>query len=69
MESRTVRVPNVGCNGCVNTIKNEVSELAGVTVVSGDPNTKMVTIEWDNPADWSAIKNKMVEIDYAPEEA
>ncbi|QPC80840.1 heavy-metal-associated domain-containing protein [Phototrophicus methaneseepsis] len=69
METKTVKVPNVGCNGCVNTIKSEVSELAGVLKVEGNPETQLVTIQWDNPADWDAIRGKMAEIDYAPEEA
>ena len=69
MHSRTVKVPNVGCDGCVNTIKSEVGELAGVIGVDGNPDTKLITIQWDNPADWAVIKSKMTEIDYAPEEA
>ncbi|GAB4522060.1 MAG: hypothetical protein OHK0046_34170 [Anaerolineae bacterium] len=69
METKTVKVPNVGCNGCVNTIKSEVGELAGVMKVEGNPATQMVTISWDTPADWATIRSKMSEIDYAPEEA
>lgn len=69
MEAKTVRVPNVGCNGCVNTIKSEVGKLTGVVKVEGDPDTQMITIQWDNPADWAIIRGKMTEIDYAPEEA
>ena len=69
MQSKTVKVPNVGCDGCVNTIKSEVSDVAGVIAVDGNPDTKMITVQWDNPADWTSIKNKMAEIDYAPEEA
>ena len=67
METKTVKVPNVGCDGCINTIKSEVGELAGIVKVDGNPNTKLVTVQWDSPADWEAIRNKMAEIDYAPE--
>jgi copper chaperone CopZ len=69
METKTVKVPNVGCNGCVTTIQNEVGELTGVCSVTGDPSTKLITIEWNAPADWATIQNKMTELDYAPEEA
>ncbi len=69
MESKTVKVPNVGCNGCVSTITSELKEIDGVIMVGGNPDTQMIAIEWKDPADWTAIKNKMVEIDYAPEEA
>jgi len=67
MEQKTFKVPNIGCNGCVNTIKNEVSALSGVQRVEGDVTSKMVTVEWDNPANWATIKAKLEEIEYAPE--
>ncbi len=67
MEQKTVKVPNIGCNGCVKTIKNEVSELPGVVSVEGSVETKIVTVQWDAPATWATISNKMAEIDYAPE--
>lgn len=67
MQRKTFKVPNVGCNGCVNTIRNEVSELAGVQSVNGDVDSKMVTVEWDTPASWEQIEATLVDIDYAPE--
>ena len=69
METKTVKVPNVGCNGCVNTIKGELSEIPGVSSVSGDVDSKMITVNWQDPASWTIIKSKMEEIDYAPAEA
>ncbi|MCA9904407.1 MAG: heavy-metal-associated domain-containing protein [Anaerolineae bacterium] len=67
MEQKTFKVPNIGCNGCVNTIKNEVGALSGVQRVEGDVDSKMVTVEWGDPANWSTIKAKLEEIEYAPE--
>jgi copper chaperone CopZ len=69
MEKKTFKVPNVGCDGCVNTIKSELEDLNGVTSVSGVVDTKMVTVEWVNPATWEQIVNTLEEIDYAPEKA
>jgi copper chaperone CopZ len=66
MDKKTFIVPNIGCDGCVNTIKAEVSQLPGVQVVSGDVNSKVVTVEWNGPATWQQIENKLNEIDYAP---
>lgn len=66
MEHKTFQVPNIGCDGCVRTIKNEVSQIAGVKKVEGVVNTKTVTIEWDTPANWSQIEATLKEIDYAP---
>lgn len=67
MQTKTFKVPNVGCGGCVNTIKNEVSELSGVRSVSGVVDSKTITVEWDTPASWEQIEATLVEIDYAPE--
>ena len=67
MEKRTVKVPAIGCDGCINTIKGEVSQLPGVVSVEGNPETQLVTIAWNTPATWANIRHRMTEIDYAPE--
>jgi copper chaperone CopZ len=69
MEVKTVKVPNIGCNGCVNTIKNELGELAGVVKVEGQVEAKTITVQWDDPATWEKIVTVMKDIDYAPAEA
>ncbi len=66
MERKTFQVPNIGCDGCVRTIKNEVSQISGVKAVDGVVDTKTVTVEWDNPATWQKIADTLKEIDYAP---
>jgi copper chaperone len=66
-ETKTFTVPNISCDGCVRTITNEVREIAGVTAVQGDVETKIVTVQWDDPATWDAIREKLTEIEYAPE--
>ena len=40
MESKTFQVPNIGCDGCVRTIKNEVSLISGVKLVNAEVSTK-----------------------------
>ncbi|MEO1288740.1 MAG: heavy-metal-associated domain-containing protein [Chloroflexota bacterium] len=66
---KTFKVPNIGCDGCVNAIKGELSDLDGITKVEGVVDTKMVTVEYDAPADWNQIVATLEEIDYAPEKA
>jgi copper chaperone CopZ len=68
MESKTFRVPNIGCNGCVRTILNEVSQVPGVKTVKADLPTKMVTVTYEGGTTWDAIKSKLAEIDYPAEE-
>jgi len=69
MENRTFEVPNIGCDGCVRTIKNELSELNGVQSVDGSKDTRLVTVTYTAPATWDAIVARLREIDYAPAEA
>jgi copper chaperone len=66
MQSKTFEVPNISCGHCVRTIENEVSDLAGVGTVKADQDTRMVTVEWDDPATWEQITALLVEINYPP---
>lgn len=66
MQSKTFTVPNIGCDGCVRTIVNELTQQAGVTHVTADRDTKVVTVQWDDPATWEQIQATLKEIDYAP---
>jgi len=69
MESKTFKVPNIGCNGCVRTITGELSGKPGIQSVTADVNTKIVTVQWDDPATWDSITATLTEIDYPPEAA
>ena len=64
MEKQTLTIPNISCGHCVMTIKNELSELKGVSAVEGNPEDKTITIEWDSPATLAEIKNILGEINY-----
>ncbi|MDM8553742.1 heavy-metal-associated domain-containing protein [Desulfococcaceae bacterium HSG7] len=64
MEKKTFNIPNISCGHCVMAVKNELSEMAGVVTVAGDPQTKNVTVEFDAPANSDSIKAKLQEINY-----
>lgn len=68
MNKKSVKVPNITCDHCVMTIKNELSELSGVESVEGDPESKMITVEWDDSIDWDSISETLKEINYPAEE-
>ena len=69
MQSKTFKVPNISCGHCVRTIENEVGDLAGISSVTASEETKMVTVEWDEPPqNWATIRALLEEINYAPEE-
>ena len=66
MSEKTFSVPAISCNHCTHTIEMEVGELAGVSRVSADVDSKLVTVEWGEPATWDQIEALLVEIDFPP---
>lgn len=64
MNTIKLSVPNISCGHCVNTIQNEVSELAGIQSVKADAGTKAVEIIFDAPATEEKIKALLAEINY-----
>jgi copper chaperone len=68
MSSKTFTVPAISCDHCVRSIKNEISEIAGVASVEADSKSKVVTVSWDDPATWDQIKATLTEIEYPPQE-
>ena len=66
MQSKTFEVPNISCGHCVQTIQNEVADLAGVKRVQAAQTSRMVTVEWEAPASWEQIRALLVEINYPP---
>ena len=64
MEKTTFSIPNISCGHCVMSIKNELSDLEGVSAVDGDPDTKSMTVAWEAPATLEIIKAQLREINY-----
>lgn len=60
-------VPAISCGHCVHTIKMELSELAGVKKVEGDPATKEINVSYEFPATPEAIEKLLVDINYPPQ--
>ncbi len=68
METKTFVVPNISCGHCTRTIENELADVAGVTAVKAEIESKKVTVSWDAPATWQAINGLLHEINYPPEQ-
>ena len=64
MEKKTFSIPNISCGHCVMAIKNELSELEGVTSVEGNPEAKSIDVEWDAPITEDKIIATLKEINY-----
>lgn len=67
MRTVTYHVPAISCKHCVMTITRELSELEGVSSVSGDVDTKDVSVVFGSPATEEAIEGLMQEIGYPVE--
>ena len=66
METKTILIPNIMCDGCVRTIRNEIGTISGAQVVEGSVDSKIVTVRWESPASWQQIQEKLNEIEYPP---
>ncbi len=67
MEKKIFSVPNISCGHCVMSIKNELSEMEGVSKVEVNPQDKIVTVEWEGLASLEKITEKLKEINYLTE--
>ena len=64
MAQKTFSIPGISCGHCVNAIKTELTELAGVSKVEGNIEGKSVQVEWNAPATEEIIMKKLTEINY-----
>lgn len=64
MQTVTYTIPNISCKHCTHTITMELSELAGVSKVDADVKTKLVKVEFDEPATEAQILETLTAINY-----
>lgn len=50
MTQTTFDAPDISCGHCIQTIEKAVTKLPGVRFISGDPDSKRVTLEYDPAA-------------------
>jgi copper chaperone CopZ len=66
MKTVTLKIPSITCSHCIHTITTELMSITGVKKVTGDENTKEVTVEFDSPATIEIIRDVLTEINYEP---
>lgn len=65
MTRATLEAPDISCGHCIMSIEKAVTKLPGVQFVSGDPEIKQVTVEYDPAlAKLDAIEAAMEEEGY-----
>lgn len=63
MSTATYTVTGMTCGHCVSSVTEEVTEVAGVTGVTVDLETGLLTVE--GQADSSAVRAAVIEAGYA----
>ena len=66
METKTFKVPNMTCNGCVSTVKGEIGQLTGVINVDVNKPAQLATVEGKTPPSWDLIEQALIGIEYPP---
>ncbi|NRQ39905.1 heavy-metal-associated domain-containing protein [Nonomuraea sp. NN258] len=64
MSTATYTVKGMTCGHCVSSVKEEVSEVAGVTSVEVDLASGLLTVNSDSPVDTGAISAAVEEAGY-----
>lgn len=64
MSAITVTVTGMTCGHCVSSVREEVSEIGGVTSVDVDLASGRVTVEADRDIDRAAIAAAVAEAGY-----
>ena len=69
MKIKIFKVPNISCGHCVATIERELRRIEGVRTVKADVESRLVTVEWEEPpASWPGLRAVLDEIEYSPED-
>ena len=64
MSTATYTVKGMTCGHCVSSVREEVSEVAGVTSVEVDLGSGLLTVDSDGPVDAAKIVAAVEEAGY-----
>ena len=63
MSQITIQASNIKCGGCVSTVEKGLKDFSGITDISVDIESNIVTLDGDI-MDQSAIENKLSDLGY-----
>lgn len=66
MDSKTFLIPSMMA-GDDEIVQTELGQIAGVREVRVEPATRSVTITWAEPATWSDIHKRLLELNFTPD--
>lgn len=59
-----IRVDNLKCHGCANTICNSLQKIEGVNLVDVDVENSMVFVDYNDPIGETQITSKLAQLGY-----
>ena len=67
MTSTTIKIQNLKCHGCANTIVTQLSKLDGVSDVEVNNDTDEVSFNHTSESEFNSAKAKLSELGYPAE--
>ena len=67
MKKIELKINNISCSHCVNAIKSELLDIRGVKTAEGNPQNKIMAIEFEDPATEAEILKILQESNYPAE--
>ena len=64
MLSTTIKIQNLKCGGCANTIVTQLSKLDGISQVTVDNNTEEVSLNSNSEVNLKLAKKKLSDLGY-----
>lgn len=64
MQKKQFIIPNISCSHCVRTITNELTEIKGVSKVTGNPESKQIEVDFDDALSIETILATLKDIGY-----
>lgn len=65
----TLKIPAIHCDGCVRTVRSTLEALPGVRVTGADVASKVVQVQFDEPAaTLDRVREALDEVGFSAEE-
>lgn len=64
MQTTIVKIQNLKCHGCANTIVIQLSKLNGITDVTVDNETDEVSFNYNSDTEFETAKKKLSDLGY-----
>jgi len=64
MKNTTIKIQNLKCHGCANTIITQLTKLEGISSVTVNNDTDEVTLNFESDSQLVTVNKKLSELGY-----